>query len=317
MMKRDRVLRGVVLLQAVCMIVLAVVVVTQVMAAPEPIVPSGEDKDEGKDQANVADGIAATVGKEQITSADLVSQLRRQYGDAVLRTLMVHAAIRLEAETYKLSISPRELNEELESAMAGYEDREHFYAAMMQQLALTPEAIEEDMKYRLLLEKIAIRSIDVTDSEISAYIADNAEQFQPRTQYRLSWIVSENKRAARDLLRMLEAGEDFAQLAKIYSIDEATADSGGDLGLIDADDPFLDEAILQAAGELEPGGWSTPIAIEEGQAILLLTEKRITEQMDERRLQDTARKQLALSKAHPLQQVEDELLVKYKATIMQ
>ncbi|MNR53111.1 hypothetical protein D3C85_1730660 [compost metagenome] len=57
--------------------------------------------------------------------------------------------------------------------MSGYEDEEHFYAAMKQQLALTPEAIEEDIQYRLLLEKIAIRSIDVTDSEIEAYIEGN------------------------------------------------------------------------------------------------------------------------------------------------
>lgn len=317
MMKKDRVLRGVVLLQAVCMIVMAVVVVTQVMASPEPTVPTGDDKDDGKDQANIAGGIAATVGKEQITTAELMSQLRRQYGDSVLRTLMVRAAIRMEAEAYKLSVSPRELDEELEYAMAGYEDKEHFYKAMLEQLALTPEAIMEDIEYRLLLEKIAIRSIDVTDGEINAYIEENAEQFHPRTQYRLSWIVSESKSAARDVLRMLEAGEDFATIAKIYSIDEATADGGGDLGMVDADDPFLDEKILQTADELEPGEWSNPVAIEEGHAILLLTEKRITEQLDERRLQDTARKQLALSKAHPLQQVENELLAKYKARITQ
>ncbi|MBW7477428.1 peptidyl-prolyl cis-trans isomerase [Paenibacillus oenotherae] len=317
MMKKDQVLRGVVLLQAVCMIVLAVVVVTQVMAASEPMAPPVDEKDEGTDQASVADGIAATVGSEQITSAALIGQLRRQYGDSVLRTLMVRAAIRLEAEAYSLSISTEELGEELTNAMSGYEDEEHFYEAMKQQLALTPEAIEEDIQYRLLLEKIAIRSIDVTDSEVEDYIESNPEEFQPRTQYRLSWIVARNKRDAEDILQMLDAGEDFALLARTYSLDELTAYSGGDLGMIDGDDPFLDEAILDAASQLEPGAWSVPIKIDEGQAIIYLAEKRVTEQLDERRLREAARKQLALSQAQPLQQVEEELLSKYGAKIVQ
>ncbi|MBW7454390.1 peptidylprolyl isomerase [Paenibacillus sepulcri] len=316
-MKKDQVLKSVVLLQAVCMIILAAVVITRVLSPGDHApLPSDESDDVNQDPPSVMDHVAATVGEEQIASSELADQLQSQYGDTVLHTLMVRAAIRQEAKTYDLKVSNSELENEIQSMMAGYESEDQYYESMKEQLGLTPEAIKTDTEYRLLLEKIATRTIAVSDEEIEAFLEENKDQFAPHTQYRLSWIVTENKKDAQDLLDRLSDGEDFALMAKTYSIDTDTSDSGGDLGLIDEDDPFMDSGVLDEAAKLEVGEITGPIAVEKGQAVIQLTEKHTTEQLDEQTQRDNARRQLELSKADPLDQVEDELLVKYNAKIM-
>ena len=313
-MKKDRVLRSVVMLQAVCMIVLTVVVITRVLS-PADSPPAENDKDDGGDPGSQAQLVAATVGGDPVLTADLEEQLRLQYGDAMLRTLMVRAAIRLEAAASGLAIAQAELQEELDAMMAGYEDQEHYYAAMKEQLGLTPEALRVDTEYRLLLEKIAIRSIHVTEAEVDDYLESNKAEFAPQIRYRLAWIVTENKREANDVLKKLAAGEDFALMARTYSIDRDTADDGGDLGLVDADDPFFESDVLSAAAELEIGEMAGPVPVQGGQAVIQLLEKQESGLLNTGQMRAIAHKQLALSKADSLQSIEDALLVKYNATI--
>lgn len=66
---------------------------------------------------------------------------------------------------------------------------------------------------------------------------------------------------ARDIIRRLELGEEFTELAKEYSQDTASKEDGGDLGWLDPDEvaPLLKEFILSA----EPGSLSGPIKDED------------------------------------------------------
>jgi len=315
-MKKDQVLKSVVLLQAACMIILAVVVVIRVLSPGDRAPSPSDEADDIKDPPTAMDQAAATVGEEQIMASELARQLQSQYGETVLHTLMVRAAIRQEAKAYDLTISPSELEEEQQSMMAGYESEEQYYKSMKEQLGLTREAIQSDTEYRLLLEKIATRSIAVSEEEIDQYLQENKEQFAPRTQYRISWIISENRKDARKIMERLSEGNDFALMAKTYSIDENTSESGGDLGLIDEADPFVDSEVLKSAAKLEVGEVAGPIALDEGQAVIQLTEKRTTQQLEGQKLRAHARKQLELAKASPLGQVEEELLAKYNAKTM-
>jgi len=309
-MRKEQVLKSVVVIQALCFIVLTVVVVTHVWTSSEGTVPPDNDKDSGGES-----GIAATVGGEPIREADFQKELRKQYGESVLRTMMVHAAIRLESAANNISVSGDELDDELDFMMAGYMDEEHYYAAMKSQLGLTPQYIREDTEYRLLLEKIAIRSIQVSEHEVDAYLADNPDLFKPLVTYRLAWIVVSSKREANAILKKLTAGADFELMARTYSKDEDTAESGGDLGVYDADDPFFEREVLEAAGELDVGDITGPVSVTGGQAVIRLLEKKETRQMDKEKQRTTARRQLALTKAASLQVIEDELLSKYEAQV--
>ncbi|SFT28458.1 peptidylprolyl isomerase [Paenibacillus sp. BC26] len=316
-MKNDRMLKSIVLIQAICMIILALVVVFRVLLPPKADPQAAVDNSQDQEgPAPAEEPLAAKVGHEQITAKQLSDELQLQYGDQLLRTLMVRAATRQEAEAYGLSISDTEMNDELEAMMTGYESKEQYYATMKEQLGLTPEGIREDTEYRLLLEKIAVRSVEVTESEIDAYIADNKEQFAPRKQLHLAWIVLATEKDADDLLQQLESGEDFALMAKNYSIDTNTADGGGDLGFIETDDPFTDDAILEAANQLSVGEVTGPIEVEQGQAIIQLLETHTEDVPSESRVRDQVKRELALSKLNGLREVENSLLQKYNAEVL-
>ena len=71
-------------------------------------------------------------------------------------------------------------------------------------------------------------------------------------------------------------------MAKMYSKDEETASTGGDLGLIDLKDEYLDPNILEAAANLTVGESAGPIPIVTGQAMIRLLEKHTTEALDKR-----------------------------------
>ncbi|OMF25293.1 hypothetical protein BK133_21860 [Paenibacillus sp. FSL H8-0548] len=329
-MKKYEVLKAVVILQAVCMVVLTVVVVIKVFPGndrfqdrrPQTNAGSGEDLDQGKtDQPLIVDPskqtdherVIAKIGQESITLADLEKELYKQHGAAVLRTIMVHKVVELEAEASELSISAEEQDRELAKLIEGYESEDHFYEVMQNQLGMTKEQVLEDLRYRLLLEKIVIRSISISDDEVSRYIADHPEEFEDRVQLHLQWILTDTVKEANSVLQLLTEGEDFALLAKTYSIDSFTADAGGDLGLIDEDDPFYNREMLNTASRLQIAEMAGPIQVDGGYAVIQLIERQITTSMTGRRLHEAVHKQMALERADSLTEIEDELLVKYDA----
>ena len=223
----------------------------------------------------------------------------------------------MDAQAYGLQVTAGELSEELASAMEGYDGEEQYFAAMKDQLGLTPDEIREDAKYRLLLEKIAVRTADVSAAEEDAYIADNEQEFAARTRLRISWILSETEQEANDVMQKLADGEDFALMAKTYSTDGDTADDGGDLGYIDADDPLADPDMLEAAKKLSVGETTGPITVDGGQAVIRLTEKQTEEQLDQQQMHDRARKEIAMAKLNGQRAIEDSLLAKYNAVVIQ
>ncbi|MCR2807243.1 peptidylprolyl isomerase [Paenibacillus soyae] len=308
-MKRNEVLKTVVILQAVCMIALA----GFVMAKAWPL-PSANGN--VRDTEEQDDGAVAVVGNQVISKDRLTEELIEQYGDAVLRQLMIRQAIELEAEASGLAVAQEEANDELKRSAEGYENEEQFFDVMKEQLGMSRQQVMEDIRYRLLLQKIAVKDIPVSDEEVRQYIEDHPERFGEKRQYHLLWIVTATRAQAENILSRLESGEDFSELAGTYSIDEFTSQSGGDLGLVDADDPFYDEAVLSAASGMAIAEIAGPIELEEGYAVIELAGTRSTAALTGERLLELARKELALERAKPQQELEDELLSRYDAAIM-
>ena len=75
---------------------------------------------------------------------------------------------------------------------------------------------------------------------------------------------------ANNIIKELNEGKDFAELAKKYSKDELTASNGGSLGKVNTDD-IADEA-LEALRKLEDGKYTTtPVKSSDGYHILFRT----------------------------------------------
>ncbi|MEK3885246.1 peptidylprolyl isomerase [Paenibacillus sp. PL2-23] len=316
-MKSNEILKTVVIVQAVCMIALAGFVMVKLWPVPGAAGPARDvDKPAGPGIENQEEGVVAQVAGRSITKERLTEELIRQYGDAALRQLMVRHAIDAEAESAGLSVGQGDIDRELQRSAEGYESVEQFYTFMKEQLGMSKEQVWEEIRYRLLLERIAMRDIPVSDEEIDQYIAEHPERYGEKRRYHLRWIVTTTWVQANGIMSRLENGEVFAELASQYSIDEFTSQNGGDLGLIDADDPFYDAAVLEAAANMELAEIAGPIELEQGYAILELAGMEATSAPTGERLYELARRDLVLELAKPQQELEEELLAKHDAVIM-
>lgn len=86
-------------------------------------------------------------------------------------------------------------------------------------------------------------------------------------------LNSEQRKQAEDILAKAKAGEDFAKLAREHSQDPGSKDTGGDLGFVSANTPFVEE-FKEAALKLEPGEVSDVVVTQFGFHILKATEKK-------------------------------------------
>lgn len=313
-MEKIRILRAVIVLQTFCLIALAALTAmkwTQARGDDSQDGPAG-----GAGAGEQASRPVAEIGGRTITAEELAERLMREHGASVLRRMLVSEAIRLEEEAYGISVSERELEEELAGLMEGYGDEEAFYEAMRGQLGMSPDDVRADAEERLLLEKIAVRPILITDEEVERYIREHPELLEPKVRFAFSWIVTEERDEAEAVLDRLEAGEPFEEQARVYSIDGYTAEFGGYYGTVEADDPFLEAEVMERIASLAPGEIGGPVEIAEGWAVIRLEDREVAERPDARRLREQVRLTLGLAAAPSLKEVEEALLARYGAAIL-
>lgn len=272
-------------------------------------IPPGNSPSEAEDE------IVAMVGEAAITRGQLLERLMASYGARTLRSMMLHSAVEAEAASRGIEVSAGELERELASMRQGYESEDEFYRLMDEQLGMSREDVRMDAEYRLLLEKLSIQEVSVSESEIDLYLEEHGDEYLPRVQFELARIVVRTEEQASSLLGLLANGEDFAALAFEFSLDEYSADAGGALGWVEDGDPFEAPAVLEAAASMRVGDTVGPIPIEDGFAIIRLDGRKEELTMPEEAIRESARRQIALGKAGPLRDFEQTLLEKYGADI--
>ena len=91
-----------------------------------------------------------------------------------------------------------------------------------------------DIRDQLLIEAVLKKKITadtkMTDEELKKYYDANKEAFKKDTEINTRHILVKTNEEAKQILAKLQKGEDFAELAKKYSIDPQAAQSGGELG---------------------------------------------------------------------------------------
>ncbi len=262
------------------------------------------------------DDVIAKVGAASITRDQLADRLTEQYGKQMLRELMLAEAVEQEAESLELTVTEAELEQELLDMRQGYDSEEQFYEAMREQLGMSRDDLRKEARYRLLTEKLSVRNVVVTEEEIDRYIADHPELTTARRYYNISQIVVEDEETARQLLSQLEGGAAFGAVAERYSIDEFTGENGGELGWVDDQDPFTDPEILKQAAKMEVGQITGPIETASGYVILALNGYRVEEPRGAEEIRKAVRREVALGKAEPMKLLEQSLLEKYHAQVL-
>ena len=219
----------------------------------------------------------------------LYEKLRDKYGISMLVDLIDH---QLFDEKYKTDNEEEEtIDSQVEQMKSQYNnDQEAFEAAITQYLGVEDEDELREMlsleyKRNLAIEDYVKKSI--TDDEIQKYYDDEVIGdmkvrhilIKPDTNDDMSTEEQQEaedkaKEEAEDLIKQLDDGADFAELAKKNSDDTGSASDGGLIDYFNKDDN-MDEAFLNASIDLEEGKYTEePVKSSFGYHIILKVDQK-------------------------------------------
>jgi len=116
----------------------------------------------------------------------------------------------------------------------------------------------QEYKESLLLNKyldMKLKDINVSETEAKDYYERHKEEFTSPKKVRARHILVRTEEEAEKIQERLKKGENFAELAKKYSIDHTTAARGGELGFFSYKEmvkPFSEVAFSLKPGEISP-----------------------------------------------------------------
>ncbi len=231
----------------------------------------------------------AKVDGEKISQDELNKAMLSQYGAEVLNTLISNKVIELEGEKEKVKVTDEEIQAEKEELIEMYGGEESF-EAIMDSNNVDEEALREDIRIYSLTKKLMEKDIDITDEEISAYFEENKVSFDQQEQVEASHILVEDEATAIEIKEKLDNGEDFAELAKEYSTDTASAENGGELGYFAKGE--MVEEFEATAFSMEINEISAPVKTEYGYHIIKVTAKKEAKEATLDEVKEDIREQL-------------------------
>lgn len=151
--------------------------------------------------------------------------------------------------------------------------------AKLQEYGLTNDSIAQFLKDFLVSQAVVEKKksgVEVSEDEMHAYYdkkKDTLYTFKSNVVRAAHVLVPLDQEAkAQEIAAKAKAGGDFAELARLYSIDPVSASQGGDLGYF-ARDAMVKE-FSDAAFGMDPGRTSDPVRTQFGWHIILVVDKQ-------------------------------------------
>ncbi|MEB2307794.1 MAG: peptidyl-prolyl cis-trans isomerase [Candidatus Brocadiaceae bacterium] len=235
----------------------------------------------GESQVVTDTNIVAVVNGQKIPKQELYTLLIDTYGEDALDVLIRRTLILQAAEKEGIKITDTEIeqklealiNNEIEGLLRTYQIKDR--ADLEKELARVGSSLENVKKkmstrmrkqaeVELLAERLMEKTITVTDEDLQkAYDLQYGEKIEA------SQIVFRTRREAEDALKKLQAGADFATLAKNESVDRISAARGGKM------QPFSPKDGIGAdVAHLKVGEISDIIKTDYGYHIMKITDRK-------------------------------------------
>lgn len=174
-----------------------------------------------------------------------------------------------------ISVDQSEVDEHIESMKSNYSSDEEWQSALSSTGISEDQyrqAIEEGFRDESLMENVAGDSAEADDSEVLEMLNTYYTMFDGAKRSSHILFSSDDEATAQEVLDQINAGTlDFADAAKQYSTDTASAENGGDVGW-DATNTFVD-AYTTALGELSKGEVSGLVTSDYGIHIIKCTDE--------------------------------------------
>lgn len=216
-----------------------------------------------------ADGqdVVASITLGDITSGELFDELEPNAANVLYnlyRNQIVDQAVEADAEMKsEAKTMARNIENNMKSDSTG-KTRE----SILQTLA-SYGFTGDDAPYNYAMTSLKIRKLDAdyikkNFSDLKLFAPENGRTISIITmQVSNDEVLSTDAEEKQNAIQAaLDEGKSFADVAKEYSEDEATAVNGGFYGYIDANSTDLDSSVISAALALENGGTSDWISVQ-------------------------------------------------------
>jgi foldase protein PrsA len=231
--------------------------------------------------------VVASIGKSSILRQDWLNELEGRYGKDVLKDMIDQQVIKEMAQKYKIKIANQDVEREFRMLQTTYNPSSKTKIA-------DEKKWKEQIKNSLLLEEILTKDVVISDKELKSYYDKNKQQFNVPTAYHLSQIIVKTKEEAIKALKEIAQGSSFSALAMERSIEEFSANEGGDIGYISEEDEQYPSDYIKNAKAMKVGAYSDPIKVEQGYAILKLEGKVNGKDYSYQEVKTQIRRQMAL-----------------------
>jgi foldase protein PrsA len=196
-------------------------------------------------------------GQPKQTDADYKKQCDQQYKqlrDQVLGLLISFEWIQREAEDQGVKVTDAEVKKSFEEQKKQSFPKEADYQKFLKDQGQTNEDVMMRVRLDLLSQKIRDKVTKgkdkVTDQQIEDYYNKNKSQFAQPERRDLSIVLTKpkDKAKAEQAKQELQNGASFKEVAKQYSIDDASKAQGGKLPAVakGQQEKAFDDAIFKA-----------------------------------------------------------------------
>lgn len=227
------------------------------VAAPWLGLPSGTALAQSP---SLDDVVLANVNGEEITRKRLVQRLLDYQGQETLERLISRTLVSQAAKKANVTVSEADVDKRMVQIRAQFKNDQDFQK-FLKSNNLTEEKHREELRYTLLVQKLALAENPVKDEELQ--------------QYDVRMIVAPDQPTAEKWVKDLESGGDFTRIATERSEDLKARKVGGRLApFLPVELPDLAEALT--AQKVNAGGFTRqPVKLGNGSWVLLKLERSI------------------------------------------
>ncbi len=163
---------------------------------------------------NTADEAIVTSKIGDITKNEFYEELKSAGGEQILLQMTVEKVL-----NNKYKISDKDVEDKFKEVEEQYGESLDMVLA---QQNLTRESLKKQLRFELLNNEAITEDIEVPAEEIEQRIKEL------NTELHVRHILVEDEETALEVIKKLEGGADFAEVAKEFSTDPGSKDTGGE-----------------------------------------------------------------------------------------
>ena len=236
------------------------------------------------------------VTLDEKKDADTLKKIR----DMAYNDLVVQKLLDEEAAKKGIKVTDKEVEDNINYLKTSRNQSESDgYDKFLKQMGITqkelPAILKEELIYSKMNEKITA-DIVVADQDVKDYYDQNQQMFEQQAGIEIYHILVKKEAAAKEVLNKLKAGGDWNKLAAEYSIDEASKNQGGDIGVVNEGSDLVEE-FKTAALKLKPGEITqAPVKSQYGYHIIKAGENKAASVTPFEQVKDSIKSQLETDK---------------------